>query len=392
MQPLISKTRGISKRMRAYRVVPYAAEHKAAVAELQRHLWSPDVRLNADYLEWKYHQNPYLREPLLYLAFHGDQLVGMRGVFATRWEAGDPPQYFTLAYPDDLVTDPAHRGRGLHRLIMEFALNDLAKRGFRYAVNLSASRITAQLSRHMGWRSAGGVAPIHRRTLRKRMVDDLADRVRRAKFFWRWADSVAALCLPSDDRAFDRLDVQFQAETKSNHAETLFMRTAPLVREMEGLVRRLPRDGRIRHVRDETYFTWRFRNPLRSYRFLYAMDEKLMGYLVLQRPRATLGPPLYRVSIVDWEAETNAIRAELATAAIEHGRFPELCAWRLGLSAPAAGMLESHGFEPVRSQYETSILVRSLREEDSEVPWLLGGRSLDDGGQWDLRMLYSMAG
>jgi GNAT superfamily N-acetyltransferase len=378
--------------MQSYRVVSYTAEHKAAVAELQQHLWSPDIRLNAAYLEWKYHQNPYFQEPLLYLAFCGDQLVGMRGVFATRWEAGDPPEYFTLVYPDDLVIDPAHRGRGLHRPIMEFALDDLAKRGYRYAVNLSASRITAQLSRHMQWRNAGGVAPLHRRTLRKRVVDDLANRMRRTKFLWRSADDLAALCLPPDDRAFSRLDAQFRTQEGSQHAETLFLRTAPLVDEMERLVQRLPRDGRIRHVRDEMYFAWRFRNPLRSYRFLYAADEKLVGYLVLQRSLDTVGAPHHRVSIVDWEAETDAIRAELLAAAIGHGHFPELYAWQLGLSPVTVRMLEIHGFEPVRSQYETSVLVRSVREEDLKAPWLLGEHVLDDRRRWDLRMLYSMAG
>ena len=373
----------------SYRVVPYEAEHKTAVADLQRHLWGPDVRLNAAYLDWKYHQNPYIREPLIYLAFEGDQLVGMRGACATRWETGEPPEYFTLPYADDLVIDPAHRGRGLHRLIMEFALSDLARRGYRYAVNLSASRITAQASRNMQWRSAGGVMPLHRRSRRKKVVDHCSDRIRRTAFLWRSADRFAAFCLPPDERVFDQLEAQFRAQRGSKHNGTLFMDTMPRVREMADLVQRLPRDGRIRHVRDETYLTWRFRNPSRSYRFLYAGDEKLAGYLVLQR---SLSPSPHRVSIIDWEAETDAIRAKLLAAAIDHGHFPELCAWRLGLSLPAARMLENHGFKPVRSQYETSILVRSLREEDLKAPWVLGAHLLDDVRQWELRMLYSMEG
>jgi len=62
-------------------------------------LWSPDTRLNASYLEWKYHQNPYIREPLIYLAFVGDKLAGMRGASGTRWEVGDPAEFFTPAVP-----------------------------------------------------------------------------------------------------------------------------------------------------------------------------------------------------------------------------------------------------------------------------------------------------
>jgi len=125
------------------RIVPYSAEHKPLVVELARHLWSPDPRLNERYLDWKYHQNPYIRDPLIYLAFVGDELVGMRGAFGSLWEVGNPAEFFALPYADDLVIDPAFRRQGLHRVIMNFALRDLAGRGYRYVVNLSAGKITA---------------------------------------------------------------------------------------------------------------------------------------------------------------------------------------------------------------------------------------------------------
>ena len=77
-QALEFRTEGETPRRASLcRVVPYCAEHQGLVAELQRHLWSPDPRLNASYLEWKYHQNPYILDPLIYLAFVGDKLVGM---------------------------------------------------------------------------------------------------------------------------------------------------------------------------------------------------------------------------------------------------------------------------------------------------------------------------
>ena len=155
---------GTARRASSCRVVPYSAEHIPRVAELQRYLWSPDERLNVSYLEWKYHQNPYIRDPLIYLAFIGDKLAGMRGAFGTRWEVGDPATFITLPYPDDLVIDPAYRGQGIHRVIMNFALRDLAGRGYPYVVNLSASRITVDASMNMQWRNAGRVKPLHSRT------------------------------------------------------------------------------------------------------------------------------------------------------------------------------------------------------------------------------------
>ena len=371
------------------RVVPYSAEHRTLVAELQRNLWSPDARLNAFYLEWKYHQNPYIRDPLIYLAFVGDKLVGMRGVFGTRWEVGDPAEFFTLPYPDDLVIDPAFRGQGLHRVIMNFALRDLAERGYRYVVNLSASRITAEASMNMQWRNAGQVKSLYRRTLRKTAADFLADRARHLPLLWRWADSLSALSGRSRDRLFGPFDARFSAPDQGRDTGSLFAQKTPLTREMVQLVARLPIDGRIRHVRDETFLAWRFSNPLRNYRFLYFGRDPLRGYVVLQQSPGVNGD---RASIVDWEGESHQIRAELLAAAIEYGKFPELCIWQLGASPEAAQLIDHNGFKSLRAYHEKSILVQSVRDDERNAPWILGGRHLDDADQWDLRMIYSMLG
>jgi DNA-binding response OmpR family regulator len=44
----------------------------------------------ARYLEWKYEENPYTKEPVIYLAFQGSKLVGMRGFYQSKWELGSP--------------------------------------------------------------------------------------------------------------------------------------------------------------------------------------------------------------------------------------------------------------------------------------------------------------
>ncbi len=386
-QALDSRNAERTPRASLFRVVRYSVEHKVAVAELQRHMWSPDTRLNASYLDWKYHQNPYIRDPLIYLAFVGDKLVGMRGALGTRWEVGNPAEFFTLPYADDLVIDPAYRGQGLHRVIMNSALHDLAGRGYRYVVNLSASRVTAEASMNMQWRKTGRVNPLHRRTLRKSGAEFLAKRARSLPLLWRWADTFSALSGRSGDRLFDQLDARFSAPDQGRDPGSLFAQKAPLTHEMSELVARLPRDGRIRHVRDEKYFAWRFGNPLCNYRFLYVGRGRLRGYIVLQQSPVISGD---RASIVDWEAESDLIRAELLSAAIEYGKFPELYVWQLGASPASTQMLERNKFKSLHVPHENSILIRSLHEDDLNADWKLGGRRLDDANQWDLRKIYSM--
>jgi hypothetical protein len=142
-------------------------------------------------------------------------------------------------------------------------------------------------------------------------------------------------------------------------------------------------------VRDETFFTWRFGNPLCNYRFLYVGRERLRGYIVLQQSTVVNGD---RASIVDWEAESDLVRAELLSAVIEYGKIPELCIWQLGASRAVTRLVDQHGFKPLPANDEKSVLVRSVRDDELNAPWILGGRRLDDANQWDLRMIYSMVG
>jgi len=368
------------------RVVPYRPEHAPLVAALQRHLWSHDVELNAAYLDWKHHQNPYIREPLIYLAFVDEQLVGMRGIFGTRWEVGEPSESFTLPYADDLVIDPAFRRRGVHQQIMRFALDDLDRRGYRYLINLSAGPVTQRTSVLMRWRNAGRVMHVQRRAMRRTMMDSLASRASKLPIVWRLSDGLQRLGGPMGDRLFDRFDSRSARRTRQRQSGAIFADAAPLPEEMESLVNRLPSDGRLRHVRDQTYFGWRFRNPLRDYRFLYAGGDRLEGYLVLQR---ALGRD-DRVSIVDWEAARDSTLDELLTAAIDDGLFSVLSAWRLGASPAVERLLDRRGFVP--ADRSRSVLVRSVSGADLEGCWALAGRALDDASQWDLRMIYSMDG
>jgi hypothetical protein len=306
----------------------------------------------------------------------------MRGVSGSRWQIGE--ECHTLPYADDLVIAPAQRGRWLHQRIMAHALKDLAGRGHRYVVNLSASRATAMGSLKMRWRSSGGMRPVHRRSPRKAFVDRIEQRVRGMSVLWRLAGGLPAVLLPAEEQVFDSLDRLFgERKTAGVVAER-----APRAAAMTALVRRLPYDGRIRHLRDEAWVEWRYANPLRSYRFRYAGERELDGYLVLQR---STGLDRGRVGIVDCEAVDETTRAALFAAALAGG-FPELYAWASACGPEDARLLERNGFVATGIEYEKTILVRPVREEDLKSPCQLGGRRLDDAADWDLRMIYSMVG
>ena len=96
-----------------YAIVQYQPKHKNDVVELQKYLWTPSPDLNRSYFEWKYEQNPYRKDPLLYLALCAGRVVGMRGMLGAMWEAGTPRQTFPGICTEDSVIHPDHRNQGL---------------------------------------------------------------------------------------------------------------------------------------------------------------------------------------------------------------------------------------------------------------------------------------
>ena len=373
----------------ACEIARYRPAHKAQVAALQTLLWSSDPNLNRRYLEWRFEENPYGTEPVIYLAFQGGELVGMRGFYHSRWELGSPPEAYSVLVADDAVIVPQHRNRGLATMIMRAAFEDLARSGHQYVFNLSGGVVTVVGSLVMGWKSAGAMEPISLETglnpaRRARRW------LRRTPFLRRYAAS--PFLRSARERApFSRLDRM----SRLWPGGSILVEREPRLDAMSELVTRLGHDGRMRHVRDREFFAWRFRNPVRDYRFLYCGTTRLEGYLVLMSQHPTTPGP-NRVKIVDLEATSASVRSELLDAAIDFGRFAELFAWAATLPDEARTYLASRGFRPadleLRAHGCPCVLVRPVSPKSAASPWMLGNCRLTNLADWDMRMLYTMAG
>ncbi len=349
-----------------YDIVSYSADLDAQIAELQTHLWSGDPARNAAYLRWKYIENPFLDDVLIRVALSEGGAVAMRGLFGAAWEVEGSPSRFVVPHADDLVVAPQHRNSGIARHVMRAALAAGAARGFPYAVSLGAGSVTLVSSLADGWRAAGSFGSA-----------------------WYTARPTRGAAT-GGSTLFDRLD-----RSAGRSSGPVSLAAAPRPVDMAALVARLPWDGRIRHVRDAAYLSWRFRNPMHEYRFLFWDDGELQGYLVLQRYRSDRADQ-HCVNIVDWEAAGDRVRAGLLRAALAWGRFARVQLWTASADASQRRLLRREGFadaEPssVRTR-SSALLVYRLETALSDHTWKLGGRNLLDVSEWDLRMLYSMSG
>jgi GNAT superfamily N-acetyltransferase len=373
---------------------------------LQKHLRRGELNEDvwSEYLDWKYLRNPFMEAPLIHLAMDAGEVVGMRGMYGSRWSVGKPGRQVDIPCAGDLVVAPAHRRRGIFRLLARAALEECARRGYTHTLSFSPSSVASAGLAGMGWRALGTFEPMRRRSLSLRIANAVRDRGLQLRALARNARRIAEppslstvpaapVGLPPPwrrrrpRRSFERLD----ALSRSS-GDLLRLSRSPEPETMAELVERIGNDGRMRQVRNAEYFRWRFGNPTSRYRFLFRNDAgRLDGYLVLQT--SILSTKL-AVNIVEWEATLPTVRAELLRAAVERGRFRDLRIWSTSLPETSRALLRDLGFRRVGEApgvAERRLMIRPVRDEMLERDWVLAGRRISDIADWNLQMSDSDA-
>lgn len=349
-------------------IAPYRPEFHEQILTLQERLWSADPNTNRRYLEWKYELNPDRPDGLIVVALRGGEVVAMRGFMGARWRFGADAPAFAIPAAGDTVIAEAFEGRGLFNALNEAARVLYRQRGIRFLMNTSASAPVLLQSRRAGWRSPGPYLVLRRR----------ADRLAGANGLMRGAEILARLDSVGGRRLSDEC--------------ALGVREAPLPHEMAALMPSLPADGRLRRVRDHSYFAWRYRSPLSTYRFIVAhRDEALNAFVVLRRPLADESPSL---EIADWAAPSELRLVDLLAALAEAVPGASLAIWANSLSAGVQGQLAERGFQPTvaarpSSSFTRSLLLMSTNEAAAADDYVVGGRSLLTYETWDFRLIDS---
>jgi GNAT superfamily N-acetyltransferase len=297
-----------------YKIRRYTPDLKEKVAQLQSHLWGFDDQMVSSYFHWKYKENPYFSEPIIIVAMHYREVVGMIGFYGSEWEYGQPPKRVLIPCAADLVIAPGHRNRGLFTRIMEAAEDELSRAGFSHIFNLSPTTAVIVLSLTMGWHRLGPMKmmrwspPIPQAPLMALIHRNLKRIARRFPISYSY-----------NSGAFSRLD-KYRNSLGSACSRCLIIEKSPRIMEMTELIKRIGHRGRLRHVRDPRFFHWKFNNPMIVNRFLYYYVNKvLQGYLVLQVPKHG---DSRTTKIMDWEATDLQVGGELLKVAIDFGKFP----------------------------------------------------------------------
>ncbi|MGH9427130.1 MAG: hypothetical protein ACRD2L_12605, partial [Terriglobia bacterium] len=241
----------------------------------------------------------------------------------------------------------------------------------------------------MGWRSVGSLQPLS--SEKRSFLPRLRKVLNSTPFLSRFAQTLRFLRSKKEDHPFLSLD-----RSRLRLSDQLSVKRLPEPEAMADLIDRSAYDGRLRHVRDVEYLSWRFQNPLHAYRFVFAWQgTRLRGYLVLQSYSSDLSDR-GTVNLVDWEGETLETKAQLLQAAVCQGCFDKLFTWGAMFCPEEKLLLKAAGFMPVaqtgEQKYTNCLLLRPIQAQMLSHDWVIAGRNLMKLENWDIRLIYSMRG
>ena len=394
--------------MSEYRFEVFKPELLDQVVRLRQELWGGSRSDNIAYFIWRYLENPYLADPLVYVARHQGRVVGMRSMYGTGWVVPGIDHVVILPCAADTGITEQHRGNGLYADLTGFAMAGLGDQGLPYVINMSATPanlITSIMT--MGWRKVGSFEPLIRSAIPlsaggppaatapvASVATPLVRQLKRSEQLRRVVRKARTARRNAFGRnPFGELDQHLRHAGSFSSVEVT---SEPRPSVMANLAARFDDPRRIHHLRDETYFAWRYSNPMATRRwspdrvhrrFLFLSAGNDAGYAVLQGD-----PGGSRVDLVDWTGDEGSF-AELLRIAITLIKPEHLGTWAVTVPAPFKQRLDQSGFVPDGRDSlarRKGLIVKALLSNESDK-WTIGNHELLDITNWDLRMIQSDA-
>jgi hypothetical protein len=288
-------------------LVPYAPALRREVARFLTELGSGELPRCQRYIDWLYHERPGRARACL--AVHDGSVIGMRGALGQAWQRGERRGVLWSASDTMLKNGES--------VSLDVALTARLFESFGRTpppfVDLGAAEEAAPARSKQGWRGLGSWMVAQRRLTPRPALNPRGE-------------------------VFAILD----GHSQSGMPRRISCSIEPKARAMARMVARVTDGAFIRPVRDASYYTWRYRNPLSQYRFLFLDQAPLQGFLVLQSSERG---GARRVNVIEWEGATTFGKALLLEAAMGWGNFDGLSVWSSSFSCEDERILSKLGFD-----------------------------------------------
>lgn len=361
------------------------------IARLKTSNWGLDFDVFRSYVKWNYIDRPHSRPPIIYFVRAGEEIVAMRGAYETTWQVNNAPARFNVLCSADVLILQDYRNKGIYKKLADFVMEDLDKMGVRYFISFNATPLNTMISLSMGWKSVGRIN-IMKKQFRTKTSKAVALAKKLAGPYARQLLRKTGMNLILKRREKNnsqRIDMIYQS-SKTRLPSQILMEDKPRPREMALLVNSILPKNKITLVRDETFFCWRYNNPLSKYLFLYWHDEGLKGYLVLQSHLYSLESGGSH-NILELEAADSSIRIGLLNSLISVMNSGSISIWTSMLDKVSCDFLISNGFKEDNStnsvkEHTKTILIWPIGDHNDKMEFQ--GLNLPDAQSWNLKMVY----
>lgn len=231
-----------------YEIAHFRPEHEPEVLDVLTNVWKGNRTTRERLFRWKYRENPHADGPMGIVALHMGKVVGFRGYFADRFILDGRNDNIGVLHPGDTCVNLLHRNKGLSVAMGNLAMQYDSSR-YRLFMNMSCSKNSLPGYLAMGFQP-------------------LAKRVRllrhgRSPLRWAlatWSNSGRAWPFRRDRVRFGRFG-------------NILVTQSPLPIEMAAIVaaQRHAQDA-LRLHQDQSFFAWRYRNPMGRYAFYFLLD------------------------------------------------------------------------------------------------------------------------
>ncbi len=359
--------------------------HIDQIAELKATNWDLDVDLFRAYIKWNYIDRPNSNPPILYLARSEEGVIAMRGFYESKWRLGNSSKSFHSLSPADFLIKQQYRNTGLYSKMLNYTAQDLEDSDYPYFFNFNATPTNLIGCLSTGWKSIGRIKSIHKQIPLK---DPLP--VKYAKSILRKAgiyNSIRALGLKifKLKNNSDMLKIMHDRSAAGIHSRIL-VTDKPKPKEMARLINDLKPKNKIFLPKNESFFNWRYSNPLSKYLFLYCYDDSLKGYLIIQSHKE---PSIGNFNIIDLEAVDASVQIELLNHLMMIMHPGSISVWESMLDINNLEYMKAKGFteqisnKSVKDGFQT-VLVKPLGGNSFKYEDI----NLLNPESWDLKMLY----
>lgn len=359
-----------------YEIKRYQPVFKSDIINLLEYMWKGSENKRRKIFEWKYNKNPFLNEPYAYVALHDNKVIGFRGFFPTKFLFNN--EVILMLSPSDTIVNPTHRRKGLFNKMTKYAIKEISKDAkINFFLNLSSNQYSTPGYLKLGWEQVYPEFPISTKTLTGLFLGKISGRniYKKNKYFFNIADEILyrIWCKKL------KIDGRFEISTKiySNSMAALFAN-----QEI----------GRLHHIKDSSYYNWRFKRPYINYimSYLWRNDGNLSAYLIfIQKGEG-------HFMLVDYSYENPIALQTILSLFIKKTKANFVTTWGFAKSPNTKKTLKIAGFYSPKLLYKINsryiplpFLVRPIDIVLTKESWKVQGRDIRDVNIWDLNPIDS---